>query len=233
MRTTFAVVVGLVALLVPGTPAAAPPANDDFANATPISSLPFTDTVSLTEATTEGGEQPGCYGPSQTAWWSYRPTVDTVIGADTFGSTISGSYVVLWEATGPGLGGLASKDCAIYYSSLTQKLHAGTTYYLQAGSFYGVSRGMSRSACRSSRRRRSTRSRRRGPISSVSFSDTSADSSYATTSPDDPSCSERAPPSGTCSSLRRTCGWKRPCNRLIPTRPRTSRSPRTRDRPEV
>jgi hypothetical protein len=188
MRITLAVVVGLVALLVPGTAAAVPPGNDDFANAAPISSLPFTDTVSITEATTESGEQAGCFGPSQTAWWSYTPAVDTVVRADTFGSTISGSYVVLWEATGPGLSGLSSKDCAIYYSSLTEKLRAGTTYYFQAGSFYGVFSGDVTLNVQLEPPPAFDSIATATPISGIYFSDSSADSSFATTSSDDPSC---------------------------------------------
>src|SRR5688500_12039456 len=141
MRITFAVAIGLAALLMPGTAAAAPPANDGFANATSIPSLPFTDTATISEATVESGEQPGCFGPAQTAWWSFAPAVDTVIRADTVGSTIGGSYVVLWEADGSGLAGLSSRDCAIYYSFMTEKLRAGKTYYFQAGSFYGFFSG--------------------------------------------------------------------------------------------
>jgi hypothetical protein len=41
---------------------AAPPPNDDLANATVISTLPFTDTVDNSEATSEAGE-PSCFGP--------------------------------------------------------------------------------------------------------------------------------------------------------------------------
>ena len=39
------------ALLVPATASAAPPANDDFANATVVTSFPFTDVVDITDAT--------------------------------------------------------------------------------------------------------------------------------------------------------------------------------------
>ena len=91
MRTTLRAASGSVALLVPGTAAAAPPGNDEYANATSIPAVPFTDTVTVTDATVEVGEQAGCFGPSQTAWWSYTPAVDTVVRADTVGSTVPGS----------------------------------------------------------------------------------------------------------------------------------------------
>lgn len=188
MRITLAVVVGIAMLAVPGTASAAPPSNDDFAAATAITSLPFTDTVPLSEATTESGEQPGCFGPSQTAWWSFTPAVDTVIRADTFGSTIPGSYVVLWEATGSGLAGLTSKDCAIYYSYLTEKLKAGKTYFVQAGSFYGSFVGDVTLNVQVEPPPEFDSIATAKSISSVYYTDSSADSSYATTSPDDPSC---------------------------------------------
>lgn len=188
MRVTIALLLGIAALLVPGTAAAAPPGNDDFAAATAITSLPFTATVTLTEATTEPGEQPGCFGPSQTAWWSFTPAVDTVIRADSFGSTIPGSYVVVWEATGAGLAGLTSKDCAISYSSLTEKLKAGTTYYLQAGTFYGFVPGDVTINVQVEPPPEFDSIATAKPISSVYYTDSSGDSSYATTSTDDPSC---------------------------------------------
>ena len=188
MRITLAVVVGIAALLVPGTAAAAPPANDDFANATAIQSLPLSDTVPLTEATTEAGEQGGCYGPGQTAWWSFTPATDTVVRADTSGSSIPGSYVVLWESTGPGLSGLSSKDCAISYSSLTEKLRAGTTYYFQAGSFYGGFAGDVTLNVQVEPPPDFDSIASAKTISGVYYTDSSGDSSYATTSAGDPTC---------------------------------------------
>ncbi len=188
VRIRLATFVGFAALLVPGAAVAAPPSNDDFAAATGITSLPFTDTVTLTEATTESDEQPGCFGPTQTAWWSFTPAVDTVIRADTFGSTIPGSYVVLWEARGPGLAGLTPKDCAIYYSYFTEKLKAGNTYYFQAGSFYGFSPGDVTLNVRVEPPPEFDSIATAKEISGVYYTDSSADSAYATTSPDDPSC---------------------------------------------
>src|SRR6187200_634094 len=73
MRITLAVVLGIAALLVPGTATAAPPGNDDFANATAInpSSMPYSDSVTIDEATTEPLEPGQCYyGNAQTVWYS-------------------------------------------------------------------------------------------------------------------------------------------------------------------
>jgi len=47
------VVVTLLLALAPALALAAPPANDDFANRTVIPSLPYTDTLDMTEATAD------------------------------------------------------------------------------------------------------------------------------------------------------------------------------------
>ncbi len=70
---------GVVALALCLTPAsvAAPPTNDNFANASVIASLPFSDTATITEATIEPGEpiaDPGQIG--RTVWYSFTPTAD-------------------------------------------------------------------------------------------------------------------------------------------------------------
>ena len=71
------VLLGLLALtLFVVTPAsvAAAPSNDNFADATAITGLPFTDTADITDATTESGEPiayPGEIG--KTVWYSFTP----------------------------------------------------------------------------------------------------------------------------------------------------------------
>ena len=64
-----------LAIALPGAAVAAPPANDDFANATVIdpSALPFSDSVSIVDATYEAGESSNC-SVSNTVWYSFTPT---------------------------------------------------------------------------------------------------------------------------------------------------------------
>lgn len=59
------VAVALCAVAVPGASLAAPPSNDDFANATIVGAadLPYTATVVNTEATTEANEPLQCVAP--------------------------------------------------------------------------------------------------------------------------------------------------------------------------
>jgi hypothetical protein len=49
--------------------AAAPPSNDDFENATAVSSLPFTDTVDATDATPESDDPTNCGYGDHTVWY--------------------------------------------------------------------------------------------------------------------------------------------------------------------
>jgi PKD repeat protein len=127
----------LVAVGLPGAAVAAPPANDDFANATTIdpSSLPFTDTVSVVEAGYEAGEIGYC-GVSNTAWYSFTPTQDEVVRADPSGSSFYGAAMNAYRQDGSGLGGLSQLACSTYGGQLTFSVQAGYTYYLQAGSSY-------------------------------------------------------------------------------------------------
>lgn len=137
MRITIAVVFGVVALLVPGTASAAPPANDGFATATAvdIGSLPLTDVVDISEAGTEGGEINHC-GVSTTVWYSFTPTSDAVIRLNPSGSSFYGPVLNLYRQTGSDLGGLSHMFCSTFGSQMTISAQAGTTYYVQAGSSY-------------------------------------------------------------------------------------------------
>ena len=69
--------------------------NDDFANAIPVASLPFSDGPSTTNATTEPGEPSPCAGVANTVWYSFTPGADVSITANTFGS----DYDTGWPPT--------------------------------------------------------------------------------------------------------------------------------------
>jgi hypothetical protein len=85
-RFTLALVAvcGWFALSAPSN-ALAQPANDNFANATTVSSLPFSDSQDLSTATTESGEPLQC-GTRQTVWYQFTPSSDVVVRATTTGS---------------------------------------------------------------------------------------------------------------------------------------------------
>ena len=125
------------ALIVVGAPRAAfssPPANDYFADADVISTLPFTDSGDLNGTTTEPGEQQFCYYQPQTVWYAFTPSSTRVIKADLLGSQY-GSVLTVYQSNGGGIGGLGYMSC-IFGGSLNFTANAGTTYYFQVGSIF-------------------------------------------------------------------------------------------------
>ena len=133
MRITLAVVVGIAALLVPGTAVAAPPANDDFANAVDVSALPFSESVNIVEATHfEIGEQSQC-SIASTVWYSYTPSSDEILRISPSGSNFFGVVLNVYRQAGSGLGGLSFVGCSQWNTDLTLAAQAGVTYYIQAG----------------------------------------------------------------------------------------------------
>jgi PKD repeat protein len=117
-----------------------PPANDDFARATPITAVPFSDQVDTTAASVEPNEPtPSCgYGQSAgTVWYAFTPSTTGSYSA----SSPWGSFTTQVAAyTGTELGNLASLGCQTSGQLLTFQANAGQTYYLQLGGIFG-SRG--------------------------------------------------------------------------------------------
>jgi hypothetical protein len=126
----------LGALLAPATASAAPPANDDFANATVVASLPFSNVVDVSEATTESGEPLSWSGQSRTIWYSFTPTSDVVVRADLNGSDYVTAFMSVYRADSAGFGGLTKIAGGSYGPPFTFRLQAGTTYYIQEGDDY-------------------------------------------------------------------------------------------------
>jgi hypothetical protein len=112
---------------------AAPPPNDDLANATVISTLPFTDTVDNSEATSEAGE-PSCFGPppAGSVWWASTAEADGLLRPRTTGSSTSWTQLVVYRKVGEGLAGLARLVCAVNAGPpFEQRVAAGSTYLFQ------------------------------------------------------------------------------------------------------
>jgi hypothetical protein len=130
-------------LTSPVTAAAAAPANDDFANAIPISTVPYSTTVDNTGATLEPGEPQACWPPfDSTVWFKFTPAVTGGVSIDTLGSLgsigLTGNYTSggVYRADGAGFAGLTLLGCVYggnnYATSLL--VQADTTYYIQVGS---------------------------------------------------------------------------------------------------
>ena len=133
----------LVILLAGASSAWAAPANDDFASATSIAQLPFTDSLDPATATTEAGEPQFCVFAEHSVWYAFTATHDGALSADTAGSSAS-AVVTAYRADGDGLSGLSWLGCANFGNQRAVfEVSAGETYYLQASSFFG-STGMVR-----------------------------------------------------------------------------------------
>jgi PKD repeat protein len=113
---------------------AAPPANDNFISASGIdlNALPFSDSVDITEATTESGEPQACYYSQQTFWYKLTAATDTWLKADTSGSNFSSNNLNVYLDTGSGISGLSFLGCSSFGNPITFRAQAGATYYLQA-----------------------------------------------------------------------------------------------------
>jgi PKD domain len=144
LRTLTIAALAAGALLVPATANAAPPANDDFANATVIdpSSLPISEDVSTAEATAEGFESSNvaCLPAEKTVWYSITTSTTGVLRADAAASSFSDTIVRIYKQTGSDPSGLNFLGCANpYYNGTTQvnvAVESGATYYIQAGDWF-------------------------------------------------------------------------------------------------
>ncbi len=119
------------------SPPPVPPPNDNFDSATVITSLPFSDPIDMTYATTEANEPQYCNWSQKTVWYSYTPSANQVVKV-----TWSGFYdanLVIYQAYSPNIANLNEIGCTSWssYLSLTFTANAGTTYYFQVGSIYG------------------------------------------------------------------------------------------------
>lgn len=131
-RPAVVAVTALVTVIGLAGPAAAAPANDTFASATAVTSLPFTDTVDTSTATRDADDDAlaaQCLGVpawDATVWYSVTATTNGGLMADSTGSDYAVGFFVATgspgnfqlQGCGPGTVGWATT--------------AGETYYLVA-----------------------------------------------------------------------------------------------------
>ena len=130
--TTYHIMVGSLTTKAKGTlrlnvttaPHRAP--NDD--EPTAVSTLPFSETVDVTEATASPTD-PTCHESNHTVWYSYTPTRDIRIEVDTSGSnydTVVGVYQ----------GANRTRIVCTDYSVARFDAKASKTYWVMIGSWY-------------------------------------------------------------------------------------------------
>lgn len=111
------------------------PTNDDFDNATVITTLPFTDNVNTSEATVASDDPLndetcgfGSIG-GHTVWYQFTPTEDMRINLNTSGSDYDPNVFVYTGTRGS----LARVTCNFLPTSATFDAVAGETYYFLVG----------------------------------------------------------------------------------------------------
>lgn len=113
-----------------------PPANDDFAEATPVGSVPFADDVDLLGATAQSDEPSDCLGSDQkTVWYAFTPSTTDSYAVERSGGSW---YSPLAVYTGESLTSLSQVACA-GWSTAIFRAETGKTYYLQLGHGHGYS----------------------------------------------------------------------------------------------
>jgi PKD repeat protein len=127
------VIVAAAALVAPTISASAAFANDNFASATVISTLPFSDSGDLSGTTTEPGEPQFCNFMQQTVWYSYTAASATALKLDLNGSDF-GVVLNAYRQLGSGFSGLSFQGCLGFGGSMELFANPGQTIYLQAGS---------------------------------------------------------------------------------------------------
>lgn len=134
--TLLTIVAGAFALALIAVPlgSAAAPANDNFADAAVVVSLPFTQTVAVSEATVEPSEPVWWSGQSRTVWWSFTPAT-TGLHRISRSSSDVWAFLSIYRADSTGFSGLTRLSWG-GPSSYDFTLDAGTTYYVQAGDDY-------------------------------------------------------------------------------------------------
>ena len=128
-RLCAVVAVAMLGVLAAGPAYAAAPANDTFAGATAIASVPFTTTQDTTEATTDADDTEAnavCGAPALDAsvWYSITPATDQVLLVDVSSSSYSAGVLVVTGKPG----GFELQTCgpgAVAFQAL-----AGVTYHM-------------------------------------------------------------------------------------------------------
>jgi hypothetical protein len=138
LRSLYLTAVALIAvaswLVLPSAAMAVPPPNDDFDSATVISSLPFTDSLNTTEATT-AGDDPDCFGNGPTVWYSFTAGSDILVDANTFGSDYDTTISVYTGSRGSLTQIACNDDTVSLQSQVVFQATTGVTYFIMVGAF--------------------------------------------------------------------------------------------------
>jgi hypothetical protein len=134
-RLGFAAIILTFGALAPGGALAAAPSNDTYKTATPITSLPFTEPIDLTEATDDPGLPPCEAGVSRRIWYTYTPPTNQTIRVSVGGN--DAAELALWKVVSGGPKGIDLIGCGVFGRDLAATLVAGTKYAISVGQAVG------------------------------------------------------------------------------------------------
>jgi hypothetical protein len=142
-RATVSRGVGPLSLLLPllllltvlPAQAAAPPPNDDIDQATPITTLPFTDELDSTDAT-RAPDDPECIFEGHTVWYALTLGATTPVAITTAGSDYD-TTLAAYTGTRGNLEEVACNDdvAEALHSRIRFTAEADTTYFIMVGAF--------------------------------------------------------------------------------------------------
>lgn len=142
-RVSLTFAFALLLAIAPANLSSAQPSNDNLADASPVTELPFSDEVDVTDATVEDGEPTETCAPfANTVWYGVTLAGDTLVSVDTAGSDYD-TTLALWTGTGfEDLDLVAcNDDVDTLQARLTFAAEGGVTYWVQAGAFGGLEEG--------------------------------------------------------------------------------------------
>jgi len=189
---------GVALLLFCTTVAGAAPANDEIANATVITALPFTDgPLTTTTTATTAPDDPSCAGNGHTVWYVVTPATDLSMTINTFGSDYD-TTVSVYTGTPGALTQLAcNDDFQSPQSRVVFQARPGTTYYIMVGSYYDSPGGsllfQAMEAEPPPPPPQNDEIADATVITALPFTDGPLNTTGATTAPDDPSCVGNGP----------------------------------------
>jgi hypothetical protein len=120
--------------VAPAPPTPGAPANDEFAAATAIGSLPFEDRIDTSHATT-ADDDPFCSGRGASVWYAITPAEAQRIELNTFGSDYDTTLSVYTGAQGSLIQIACNDDTQGLQSRVRFAASAEVTYYVMVGSF--------------------------------------------------------------------------------------------------
>jgi hypothetical protein len=132
-RQNFVTVLGVMVGVMTATSVCAAPVNDDIANATVVTGVPFAEgPINTTEATAAADDPQDCFNNGSN-WYTFTPTADISIEVNTIGSDYDTTLGVY--AGSPGA--LSLIGCNDDFYGLQSAIHfeatANTTYFVMVG----------------------------------------------------------------------------------------------------